>query len=217
MRTILTLGLASILLLAGCLGSAEDEAEAVAPAASGAEEPTAPENEAATTAPTPEDEAHGEESSDNGTAPVVEPEPLSISWDGTTDLFVCVPAGPNMCMGPAIFMSGDDTHVVAVREIRSGTVTLEWSAATPLTSSLTFRAASATSCGDGCWSSTETFSVSASGTSPLTLDLGGATLVDEEELYIWVRPDRLPLPDPLWGYVSTEQPFHVEGELMVVK
>lgn len=173
-------------------------------------QPTSPSS--GTTSPAPADDAQ---------APPPEPvvRAIPIAWDGTVPTQYCAPAGPGMCMGltslPALD-GGDSMQDTGASGTVGASLTLSWEPAGPMTERLLLEAWSATSCGDRCWQGTGTVSLRVSGGSPLTLDLPATALAPDETLVLSVGPDRLPTPDPIYGYVATDQPFHLEGVLAVV-
>lgn len=193
---------------AGCLGGSDD---AVAPAST--------EEGAASSGPTGADAAaqtevpatDGEAAAEGAGEPAFVAQPLD--WDGKLPVAFCAPTGPSSCSGMGL-TPGDNWHELDVSALGGGTLTLSWEAMTPLTSNLILMVFSSESCGDGCRSSTSTYHEMASGTSPVSLTLPAATLAEGETLSVYVRPERV-IPPPVVGYVSVEQEFSVDGELLV--
>lgn len=142
------------------------------------------------------------------------PAPIDISWDGAMELQVCAPSGPNSCMGfsQALAAKGDTLLVEAPPAAWNGSLTLTWTASSPVTETLQLGLTFYKMCGSACWESVGTGGVSVSGTSPLELDVGGTAPAASEGLWIWVREERL-TPDPVYAIVSPGQDFHVEGRL----
>jgi hypothetical protein len=222
-RTLVLLAIAA--LLAGCVGA--DRADPVAPAADRNDAHAAP-GDGGGNAPPPSSPpaepspASGEPATEDATGEpgaADEPAPtfrvIPIGWDGRTAPTLCLPSGPNSCMGPAVPFVGDDFQATGVSGVVSGALTLTWDAQTPAHENLQLQAWSATSCGDSCWEGTGTLSVFVSGASPLALEFPETLLETGETIVLSVRAARLPAPDPVVAYAAGEQAFHLEGALRV--
>src|SRR5688500_14821770 len=123
------LALVAVLALAGCLG-AEDAVE------SAAVEPAAVDGTAAAPSASPSpDAAAAVAAGTNGTA---EPVEVPVDLAGKTGIGYCLPSGPNSCSGRGLPVGDENTHFeLALPGLpRSGTVVLEWTAASPATTEL---------------------------------------------------------------------------------
>lgn len=147
------------------------------------------------------------------------PDPIDVDWDGGIPAAVCAPSGVNSCMGASVPMSGgtDDSLFIDVAPAAwTGTLTLTWTASSPATESLQLGLTFYKKCGSSCWESVGTSVAYVSGTSPLVLDVTGASAPGSAEgLWLSVRETRL-TPDPVYAVASAGQAFHVEGRLEAV-
>ena len=208
MRALVLLALV-LPAFAGCI--ADDEPTPVE--AAGVQDPP---HDASDPAPaSPEPEADPTPAADEGDAPErAAPGPTDArfaqAFDGLLEKTACVPAGPDACVSPlgvgswhALDYDGAPSHA---------TLTLSWEAASPVTESLGFVLVVVKSCGDGC---KEGKGVGhAEGASPLTLD-ADVDVPDGAWLETIVYPPRL-TPSPVYGMVTTDQPYKVEGEVVAL-
>lgn len=141
----------------------------------------------------------------------VEPTTTPVDWDGRLGTGFCAPAGVGGCFG--FTFNGESWVDVRVTGVLDFDLTLEWDAATPATAQLELSVISVESCGDGCWSSTQTYRESVKGTSPLSLADLGVQLAEDERLVIMVDSTLETPPGPVYGNAHPDQAFHLVGTL----
>ncbi len=190
----------AMLPLAGCIGG-EDAPVETASTGDASAQAAAPNANAVAASPPP--------AVANGGPATAEPRITPVNWDGSTGTGFCAPAGPSSCSGTS--MGGNRFTLIQVSGNMTGEVTLTWDATTPLAQTLDFAVMVATACGSSCYSSEGADGWAlASGESPLVISFD-FTSDEGKVLAFSVRQPMLPTPSPVYGYVSIDQPFHVEG------
>ena len=209
--------LLSLTILAGCVGGGDD----VAPAGTQSDE-TAPSSQASptpgtpaspssppSTKPTATPTAPGTNASDNET---VESVPVPYAWSSALPPEVCAPAPTLGCAGLVASEGWWDRLGLDGAATRAK-LDLTWTVSAGGVERMHFALVRAKPCeGDGCWSGEAIASIE--GVSPLALDTDVPAL-DEDEFLVVVALATSLVPDPLFGFAHTEQPFEVAGEFIV--
>ncbi|MEK6985544.1 MAG: hypothetical protein AABX89_04085 [Candidatus Thermoplasmatota archaeon] len=142
--------------------------------------------------------------------------PVNLTGSGATNQEVCVPNGPDSCIGFFSDSNGDQV-LVEDRETLSwrGRVVVTWQAVTPNDETLTLAFQTYLSCGASCRS----FSAGqvVQGTSPLQLDLEPfAVDSGAEGIAITVRPTSL-TPSPTYAVATAGIPFQLRADLLATR
>lgn len=193
--------LAFALLLAGCVGDDPTSAEMEpAPAANDTPATSAPVPAETTLAPA------------NGTS-TEGAQVVPIGWNGKIGTGACAPAAPNTCRSVQ-FSETDDMHEIDVDgKPLMGNVVLTWKASSPMMDRLVLSFFASKSCGEGCTEG-RFLEGRTEGPSPLAVQVSAFGLEEGETLGIVVWTPRM-TPSPVYGFVTTEQPFEVKGSLLV--
>lgn len=208
----LPLALASMLLLAGCLG-AEDPQEAPAAASGGgtdAEDATAA-GQTVPPATGASDTAQAAPAADAGAPAASTPVTTPFSWDGKLALGACVPMAPDTCLSPVSFADDDMKELGAPGNVTEVALTVTWTPTSPLTEQMGAILLYVKTCGEGCWEGRHAGDV-VTGPSPLSLGGAMAPAEADETLAVYVYQPRL-TPSPVYAYARAEQAFHVEGTI----
>lgn len=143
-------------------------------------------------------------------------ETVPIDWEGNLGTWGCAPMGPNTCGGTSLGDQDSWHPIEPDGQGRSIELTLTWDATSPLTEELDLSVAPYTSCGDGCYATSQPHAT-VTGTSPVELEVHDIGLDGEQLGYVIYVDGTLWLhEDPLLFAASHHQPFHVEGTLTTV-
>ena len=146
------------------------------------------------------------------------PKTFRFEYEGTTSLSHCLPAGPGSCVG-ALGTSEENTFFeLDDRGPPVGVVAnLTWSATTPATEEMIFRASVQRDCRDEC--TDEDFqTMEVRGASPLSIVALEFTFEEGDRIALSVElVSALPEPQPPLVYSSSlPQEFAVEGTLVAL-
>lgn len=191
MRAIVAIALLAALTLAGCTSKPQAPTTTSAPSTSGALAEAG-----------------------NGGLHLLKPTPkqVSVSFDANLGTYVCVPAGPDSCMGTG-------TGSTAAHDDRpfdgalswTGNLTMTWTTQNPTMQKLAMSFGPYQTCGQGC--SQSVHGVAASGPSPLRLSIAiPNTGADKDGYYISVNVPRA-TPSPIYAVAQSDTAVHVEGTL----
>lgn len=151
--------------------------------------------------------------------PALEPlaQTLAISYEGKTGSGACIPTGPTSCTSAPVGTDSENTFYEPEYpgSPTSASLTITWSATTPLTAKLGAGFFAIKSCGENCIEGSVVGEY-VTGPSPLTLAAPTIALGENETLAIHVGyTDDIPTgPVPIFW--SLEQAFLVEGELVTM-
>lgn len=141
---------------------------------------------------------------------------FDVDWEGKIPAGACVPSGLNSCTGADVPDGETRFKPAPVGTPVNASLVLTWNATQPHMESLvlTLTGIRTGSCGSSCTAYYYNNSHSVQGPSPLQLDVPNITLGTNETLHIVVSQPRQ-TPDPIYAYARWEQPFHVQGEVVV--
>lgn len=138
------------------------------------------------------------------------PASLALAYEGRTGRWVCAPSGVNSCTGLPGGQGGENSfYEVALPQPSRVEGTLTWTAASPLTQSLSLALLAMTSCGDDCFEGDVLVRIE--GASPLTIEAADLDLPTEAALHISVSIPGPDAPGPVHASYSVEQTFAFEG------